>query len=89
MESVEEVKGQKAPKAPAKEPFRGLPNDKLYICYMNSVIQCLMATPGFQTIFEQLLVYNKKASTYKGQIATAFAQVFKKYKEEKVEKKTY
>lgn len=57
---IEQVRG---------DPFIGLHNKQKYTCYMNSVLQCLVATPNFmKTMFSNTGNVNSK-STYKGSIS--------------------
>jgi ubiquitin C-terminal hydrolase len=64
-----------------------MPNTMLYICYMNSVLQCLIATPGFS---EGIRNFNRRqynsASMYKGRIASKFADFLNVYNQSVTER---
>ena len=62
----------------ANGPFHGLENPKLYTCFMNSILQALVATPNFLSALKRNPSLNKK-SQYKGKISKGVDDLFQVY----------
>jgi ubiquitin C-terminal hydrolase len=67
-------------------PFCGLPNRRQYACYQNSILQCLMATPGFNRSFTSEELPVQANSPHKGMMALRMRNIVKAYEATKMDK---
>ena len=73
---------EKEEEVPYVNSFTGLPNDKHYQCYMNSVLQCLLATPQFKHAFQE--AQENPKSRFKGAILACFKRFLGEYEDTNV-----
>ena len=62
-------------------PFLGLQNRKFYTCFMNAILQCLVATPNFSAALTSLKQnpHLNRRSSYQGKVSTQLIEFLNTY----------